>query len=83
MFLWELTTYGMSSFPELNSSLAYDLLDTETSRELYNLLETGYHMNRPEACPPPIYNLIKFCWELVRDNRPSFEEVSVTLNSIA
>ena len=51
--------------------------------QVYELLETGYRMQRPEGCPPPVYDLMRKCWEWAPDDRPSFKEISATLNAMS
>ena len=48
VLLWELATYQMLRCPGV---------------ELYELLETGYRMQSPEGCPPPVYDLMRHYWE--------------------
>lgn len=71
VLLWELATYGMSPYPGVELS------------QVYELLETGYRMQCPEGCPPPVYDMMKHCWEWEPANRPTFSEVSTTLNSMS
>ena len=71
VLLWELATYGMSPYPGVELS------------QVYELLETGYRMQCPEGCPPPVYDLMRHCWEWESANRPTFSEVSTTLNSMS
>ncbi len=71
VLLWELATYGMSPYPGVELSQVYDLL------------ETGYRMQCPEGCPPAVYDMMRHCWEWDSANRPTFTEVSTTLNSMS
>ena len=48
---WELATYQMLRYPEVELS------------QVYELLETGYRMQSPEGCPPPVYDLMGHYWE--------------------
>ena len=68
VLLWELATYQMLPYPGVELS------------QVYELLETGYRMQSPEGCPPPVYDLMRHCWEWESSNRPSFDEVPTTLN---
>jgi len=49
VLLWELATYGMSPYPGVDLT------------EVYHLLERGYRMERPQGCPPHIYQLMMKC----------------------
>ena len=71
VLLWELATCGMSPYPGVELS------------QLYELLETGYRMQCPEGCPPPLYDLMRPCWEWEAHNRPTFNEISNILNSMS
>lgn len=50
---------------------------------MYELLETGYRMQSPEGCPPPVYELMRHCWEWEPIKRPRFDAVSTMLNSMS
>ncbi len=71
MLLWELATYGMNPYHGVTVS------------QVYKLLETGYRMQCPEGCLPPLYNLMRHCWERESANRPTFSEISTTLKSMS
>ena len=51
--------------------------------QVYELLETGYRMNSPEGCPPPVYDLMRQCWEWDPADRPTFSGISKILNSMS
>ena len=70
VLLWELTSFGMSPYPGVELT------------QVYELLETGYRMYSPEGCPPPVYDLMRQCWEWDPADRPTFAEISKILNSI-
>ena len=71
VLLWELATYGMSPYPGVELS------------QVYELLESGYRMQCPEGCPPAIYDLMRECWEWETEKRPSFDNISTSLNSMS
>ena len=71
VLLWELATYGMSPYPGVELS------------QVYELLESGYRMQRPEGCPAPVYDMMYRCWEWAPEDRPSFKELSNTLNGMS
>lgn len=71
VLLWELATYGMSPYPGVELS------------QVYELLETSYRMPCPEGCPPPVYDIMKQCWEWEPEKRPRFEYVSARLNGMS
>ena len=69
VLLWELFTHGLEPYPDMSNSQVKDLLST------------GYRMECPEHCPPRVYDLMRHCWEHEPENRPTFSEVLVTLDS--
>ncbi|KAG5678000.1 hypothetical protein PVAND_007711 [Polypedilum vanderplanki] len=63
VLLWEIATYGMSPYP------AIDLTD------VYHRLESGYRMERPQGCPPEVYELMRKCWQWNPADRPTFKSI--------
>ena len=51
--------------------------------QVYELLESGYRMQRPEGCPQPVYDMMHKCWEWAPEDRPSFKTLSDTLNGMS
>jgi hypothetical protein len=45
-------------------------------------LESGYRMGRPEGCPLEIYQLMRHCWDVDPDLRPSFHAIRERLESM-
>ena len=70
VLLWELFTHGLEPYP----GIKYQMRD---------LLSVGYRMESPDDCPTRVYDLMRHCWENESDNRPTFSEVLVTLNSMS
>ena len=50
---------------------------------VYELLESGYRMPRPEGCPPAVHDLMCKCWEWAPEDRPSFKDLSTSLNAMS
>ena len=71
VLLWELFTHGLEPYPGLKSS------------QMEDLLSVGYRMESPDHCPPRVYDLMRHCWENEPDNRPTFSEVIIALNSMS
>lgn len=63
VLLWEIATYGMSPYPGI------DLTD------VFHKLESGYRMERPNGCPPEVYDLMRQCWHWHAHERPAFKEI--------
>ncbi|XP_014482930.1 PREDICTED: proto-oncogene tyrosine-protein kinase receptor Ret [Dinoponera quadriceps] len=64
VLLWELVTLGASPYPGVDV------------HNLYNLLKTGYRMERPVNCSQQLYKLMMSCWHLEPGMRPSFKELT-------
>lgn len=70
VLLWEIATYGMSPYPGIDLS------------QVYELLENGYRMDRPEGCPETVYQLMEACWRWNPGDRPSFAEIHQTFETM-
>ncbi|RLU21488.1 hypothetical protein DMN91_005861 [Ooceraea biroi] len=64
VLLWELVTLGASPYPGVDV------------HNLYNLLKTGYRMEKPPNCSQQLYKLMVSCWHLEPAMRPSFKELT-------
>lgn len=42
-------------------------------------MEAGYKMEAPEGCPTEIYDMMKQCWDLNPNKRPTFKELDAKL----
>ena len=49
VLLWELATQGMSPYPGIELS------------QVYEMLEKGHRMDRPDGCPENIYSMMRKC----------------------
>jgi len=49
VLLWELATQGMSPYPGVELS------------QVYEMLEKGHRMDRPDGCPENIYSMMRKC----------------------
>ncbi|XP_033114811.1 tyrosine-protein kinase ABL1-like isoform X2 [Anneissia japonica] len=70
ILLWEIATYGASPYPGVEL------------QHVYEKLEAGYRMERPEGCPGDVYNLMKKCWEWMPVDRPNFRDVYEEINNM-
>ncbi len=60
--LYEIVTYGRSPYPGL------------TNRQVRELVQQGYRMNRPMNCPEKLYDRFMLsCWRDEPESRPTFE----------
>ncbi|XP_029465336.1 proto-oncogene tyrosine-protein kinase receptor Ret isoform X1 [Rhinatrema bivittatum] len=70
VLLWEIVTLGGNPYPGI------------APERLFNLLKTGYRMERPENCSEEMYNLMLRCWKQEPDKRPTFGEISKELEKL-
>ena len=52
ILLWEITTHGMSPYPNVKLS------------QMYGVLESGYRLDRPDGCPENVYSVMSLCKEI-------------------
>ncbi|KAK5645002.1 hypothetical protein RI129_006302 [Pyrocoelia pectoralis] len=65
ILIWELVTLGASPYPGI------------VVQSLFHLLKTGYRMERPENCSVILYKVMRSCWSLDPEKRPTFSELSM------
>ncbi|XP_022106291.1 tyrosine-protein kinase ABL1-like isoform X2 [Acanthaster planci] len=70
ILLWEIATYGSSPYPGVEL------------QHVYEKLERGYRMERPEGCPGDVYKLMLKCWTWNPAERPTFVEVQEEMNNM-
>ncbi|XP_069001266.1 proto-oncogene tyrosine-protein kinase receptor Ret [Embiotoca jacksoni] len=70
VLLWEIVTLGGNPYPGI------------APERLFNLLKTGYRMERPENCTEEMYNLMLRCWKQEADKRPTFSDISKELEKM-
>ncbi|XP_043912217.1 proto-oncogene tyrosine-protein kinase receptor Ret [Protopterus annectens] len=70
VLLWEIVTLGGNPYPGI------------APERLFNLLKTGYRMEKPENCSEEMYNLMLRCWKQEPDKRPPFTDISKELEKM-
>nr|CAA64146.1 receptor tyrosine kinase [Danio rerio] len=70
VLLWEIVTLGGNPYPGI------------APERLFNLLKTGYRMEKPENCTDEMYNLMLRCWKQESDKRPTFSDISKELEKM-
>ncbi|XP_056903950.1 proto-oncogene tyrosine-protein kinase receptor Ret isoform X1 [Takifugu flavidus] len=70
VLLWEIVMLGGNPYPGI------------APERLFNLLKTGYRMERPENCSEEMYNLMLRCWKQEPDKRPTFSDISKELEKM-
>ncbi|XP_033096730.1 fibroblast growth factor receptor 1-like [Anneissia japonica] len=68
--LWEIITLGGYPYPGV------------TTDELIEKIKEGYRMPKPDHCEDTIYEIMKCCWQLNADDRPSFDQLTTQLDNI-
>ncbi|KAL9983806.1 hypothetical protein ACROYT_G006036 [Oculina patagonica] len=63
ILLWEIFTLGGSPYPGI------------PVEKLFDLLKSGYRMQKPQNCPSNIYDIMLNCWDENSTNRASFTEL--------
>ena len=67
VLLWEVYTLALVPF-----TVGRTVADPY---ELIELLESGYRMQQPPECPDEMYALMRRCWELKPEERPTFADM--------
>ncbi|KAM9216224.1 proto-oncogene tyrosine-protein kinase receptor Ret isoform 5-T5 [Dugong dugon] len=70
VLLWEIVTLGGNPYPGI------------PPERLFNLLKTGYRMERPDNCSEEMYSLMLQCWKQEPDKRPVFADISKDLEKM-
>ncbi|KAF5305887.1 hypothetical protein FQA39_LY09126 [Lamprigera yunnana] len=65
ILIWELVTLGASPYPGI------------VVQSLFHLLKTGYRMERPENCSVVLYKVMRSCWNLDPEKRPTFSDLAM------
>ncbi|XP_020606914.1 fibroblast growth factor receptor 2-like isoform X4 [Orbicella faveolata] len=63
ILLWEIFTLGGSPYPGI------------PVEKLFDLLKSGYRMQKPQNCPSDIYDIMLNCWDENSTNRASFTQL--------
>ncbi|NXL48671.1 KSYK kinase, partial [Podilymbus podiceps] len=69
VLMWEAFSYGQKPYKGMKGG------------EVAQMIERGERMERPEACPTEVYDLMKLCWTYNVDDRPGFVAVELRLRN--
>eukprot|EP01137_Pigoraptor_chileana_P037764 Opistho-2@35378 len=69
--LWECFTFGDTPYAGISNA---EYLD--------HVAEKGHRLHIPRMCPPELYLIMRKCWEVVVDNRPSFSDLSSSIAAL-
>ncbi|XP_042338241.1 macrophage colony-stimulating factor 1 receptor 2-like [Plectropomus leopardus] len=64
VLLWETFSLGKSPYPNV-------AVDTN----FYKMIQDGRHMDQPDFAPTDMYELMKVCWSLEPNDRPTFKMI--------
>ncbi|XP_077372269.1 tyrosine-protein kinase CSK-like [Festucalex cinctus] len=70
VLLWEIYSFGRMPYPKIQS------------KHVVSHLETGYRMPSPDGCPEALYDIMKCCWHLNPESRPSFHLLKEWLSDV-
>ncbi|XP_031336019.1 tyrosine-protein kinase CSK [Photinus pyralis] len=70
ILLWEIYSFGRVPYPRIPLA------------DVVKHVEKGYKMEAPEGCPPEVYEIMRQAWDLNPDNRPTFRDVKVKLQTL-
>ncbi|XP_023675458.1 tyrosine-protein kinase CSK [Paramormyrops kingsleyae] len=60
ILLWEIYSFGRVPYPRI------------ALKDVVPRVDKGYKMDAPDDCPPVVYDIMKQCWNLDPEGRPSF-----------
>jgi len=52
-----------------------------TNAEVLRQVDQGYRLPQPANCPSSLYSLMRDCWHVQPDNRPSFSTLQHRLEN--
>ena len=70
ILLWEIATYGMSTYPGVELT------------DVYQLLESGYRMECPPGCPSRVHDLMRQCWNWEPGTRTTFLDIHYAMENM-
>ncbi|XP_043933126.1 tyrosine-protein kinase CSK [Protopterus annectens] len=70
ILLWEIYSFGRVPYPRI------------PLKDVVPRVEKGYKMESPDGCPAPVYEVMKRCWHLDPNQRPSFKQLLEYLQQI-
>ncbi|XP_037355986.1 high affinity nerve growth factor receptor isoform X2 [Talpa occidentalis] len=69
--LWEIFTYGKQPWYQLSNT------------EAIECITQGRELERPRACPPEVYTIMRGCWQREPQQRHSIKDVHARLQALA
>ncbi|XP_069480605.1 tyrosine-protein kinase CSK isoform X2 [Ambystoma mexicanum] len=70
ILLWEIYSFGRVPYPRI------------PLKDVVPRVEKGYKMEAPDGCPPVVYEVMKQCWILDPNLRPTFRKLREQLEHI-
>ena len=63
VLLWEVMSLGFLPYPGRGN------------QEIIRFVNEGGRLESPTSCPPPIYRIMRHCWQRNADDRPVFATI--------
>ncbi|XP_006021754.1 protein-tyrosine kinase 6 [Alligator sinensis] len=70
VLLFEIVTHGQIPYPGMQNS------------EVCKKVQAGFQMPCPPKCPPTLYGIMRKCWHLFPEQRPSFKDLCGLLQTV-
>lgn len=70
VLFWEVCSFGMQPYPGVDIA------------NVYEQLQAGKRLERPDKCPRDCFSVIRSCWEWDEATRPAFVQLYETLQSM-
>ncbi|ELK02720.1 High affinity nerve growth factor receptor [Pteropus alecto] len=71
VLLWEIFAYGKQPWYQLSNA------------EAIECITQGRELERPRACPPEVYAIMRGCWQREPQQRHSIKDVQARLQALA
>ncbi|XP_070574840.1 tyrosine-protein kinase receptor Tie-1-like [Ptychodera flava] len=68
--LWEIATLGATPYSDF------------TSTEVVKKVRKGYRLQKPRHCSDELFQVMRECWNLYPESRPSFSDICVTVGEM-
>ena len=68
--MWEAFSYGAKPY------------QGKKGQDILQMIEDNQRLDRPQACSPPVYQLMMQCWTYNADGRPSFAQLRDQLKKL-
>uniref|UniRef100_UPI00358ED41A tyrosine-protein kinase Tec-like n=1 Tax=Myxine glutinosa TaxID=7769 RepID=UPI00358ED41A len=70
VLLWEIFSGGAMPY------------ETWNNNDVVELVQKGHRLAQPDKAPAEVYNVMRSCWQMAPEERPSFRDLLNSINSI-